>query len=107
MSADFRDDTDVSTSSSEPVKSKQSLSVKDTSCLSVMKYKVIFREAQGFIVLFLFISFFLRHAAAGALPDLTLQERPLDSLLPMLMHDMNELAFRIICSRILICYHPH
>lgn len=44
MSADFRDDTDASESSSEPMKSKQSLSVKDTCSLSVMRYKVIFEQ---------------------------------------------------------------
>ena len=45
MSADFRDDTDASESSSEPMKSKQSLNVKDTCSLSVMRYKVIFERA--------------------------------------------------------------
>ena len=40
MSTDFGDDSDPSESSSEPVKSKQSLNVKDTCSLSVMKYKV-------------------------------------------------------------------
>ena len=40
MSLDFRDDTDPSESSSEPVKSIQSRDVKDTSRLSILKHKV-------------------------------------------------------------------
>ncbi len=40
MSLDFRDDTDPSEPSSEPVKSIQSRDVKDTSRLSILKHKV-------------------------------------------------------------------